>query len=62
MTLLFKYQSLRQPLVTQKDGEIVNKKNDLIPRSLKVVVVTEKDEDIVSEMQLNIQPREMLCD
>ena len=61
LTVLFKYQSLRQPIVTQNEGEVFNKKNDLLPRNIKVRAVTD-NEDSVAEMQVNIEPREMLCD
>ena len=61
MTLLFKYQSLRQPVVTQKGGNVVDKNNDLLPRNVKINIVSES-EDVVGEMQINIEPREMLCD
>ena len=39
ITILLKYQSLRQPIVSKKEGEVFNKSNDLLPRNIKVFVV-----------------------
>ena len=61
MKLLFKYQSLRQPVVVKDEKAKFNKHNDLLPRNIKVNVINESD-DIVQKMQINIEPREMLCD
>ena len=47
--------------MTYKYGENVDKKNYLLPRNVKINIVSES-EDVVSEMQINIEPREMLCD